>query len=360
MLVCLGTALGCRPRRDGAEAIDAGIVPSDAPAAAEDAGGAHPVHIVQPPAPGSFVQLTRDLGDAVVNIRTKGVVTGGPASLYPNARPDSSLGTGFVVDREFGYVLTALHIVAPAKGLRVVFASGLERDAEIVGRAPHLDIALVQIGGLPEDYPVLTMGESDNLSVGEWVLALGNPFGGEVTASAGIISSLGGSTSIYEPPQERYRSLLHTDAAIHRGNSGGPLVNLAGEVIGINSAMGRGSFGIGFAVPSSQVNRVFDKLRQGKVAEVWLGILVQPVTEANAGTCAPTGVFVSQVYRHSPAAKAGLEAGDIIVKFGEHDVDEPKLTALARGSVPGQRIELRLCRKGSEIKRLLVTEAKPN
>lgn len=334
-------------------AIDAGVV--------ADAAVAQPVHIVYPPAPASFIRMADDLGAAVVNLRAAGQVSGGPASLYPNARPDSSLGSGFIVDREARYVLTNHHVVDQATGLRAVFAGGEERDARVVGRAPHLDIALLELSGaLPQDVPELRLGESDNLRVGEWVVALGNPFGGEVTASAGIISSLGGTSSVYEPPEERFRSLLHTDAAIHAGNSGGPLVNLAGEVVGVNTAMGRGGSPLGFAVPASQVRRIFEALQSGRVAETWLGIFVMPVTEASAGVCGARGAAVTQVLPGSPAAKAGLRAGDVIVKFDRHDVDEPKLAALARTALPGQRIEVRICRDGNEIDRVLVAEAKPS
>jgi serine protease Do len=353
---------GCRERSGGqVEAERASVVSEREDVPASDEGSAQPVHIVYPPAPASFIRMVEDLGGAVVNVRAAGLVTGGPASLYPNARPDSSLGSGFIVDREAGYVLTNHHIVDQATGLRVIFAGGEERDVRVIGRAPHLDIALLEVsGGLPRDVPELRLGESDNLRVGEWVVALGNPFGGEVTASAGIISSLGGTSSVYEPPQERYRSLLHTDAAIHAGNSGGPLVNLAGEVVGVNTAMGRGSVVFGFAVPTSQVHRIFEALQRGRVAETWLGIFVLPVTGANAGVCGVRGAVVTQVLPNSPAAKAGLRADDVIIKFDRHDVDEPKLAALARTAVPGQRIEMRVCREGSEIERVLVAEAKPN
>jgi serine protease Do len=362
MLLAAVLVAGCRERRAvQAEAEQAGVAPVRVDAPAADAASAQPVHIVYPPAPASFIRTVDDLGGAVVNVRAAGQVTGGPASLYPNARPDSSLGSGFIVDREAGYVLTNHHIVDQATGLRVMFASGEERDARVIGRAPHLDIALLELSGvLSRDVPELRLGESDNLRVGEWVVALGNPFGGEVTASAGIISSLGGTSSLYEPPQERYRSLLHTDAAIHAGNSGGPLVNLAGEVVGVNTAMGRGSAVFGFAVPMSQVHRIFEALQQGRVAETWLGIFVLPVTEASAGACGARGAVVTQVLPNSPAAKAGLRQDDVIVKFDRHDVDEPKLAALARTAVPGQRIEMRVCREGNEIDRVLVAEAKPN
>lgn len=359
-MVLLG---GCRERPAApAEAERVAVVPVSADAAEPvvDAA-ASPVHIVYPPAPASFIRMADDLGGAVVNLRAAGQVTGGPASLYPNARPDSSLGSGFIIDREARYVLTNHHIVEQVTGLRAVFASGDEREARVVGRAPHLDIALLELSGaLPEDVPRLRLGESDNLRVGEWVVALGNPFGGEVTASAGIISSLGGTSSVYEPPQERYRSLLHTDAAIHAGNSGGPLVNLAGEVVGVNTAAGRGSSPLGFAVPASQVRRIFEALQRGRVAETWLGIFVMPVTEANAGACGMRGALVTQVLPNSPAAKAGLRAGDVIMEFDRHDVDEPKLAALARTAVPGQRIELGICRDGNELEKELVAEAKPS
>lgn len=337
--------------------MDAGPTLMDAGAAEP----AEPVHIVYPPAPGEFIQLTKEARRAVVNIRTKGTVTGGPAAMYPNARPDSSLGSGLLVDRQDGYVLTNLHLVEKATDLRVIFDSGEEREADIIGRAPHLDIALLQLGGraLPEDIPAMTRGESDRLQVGEWVLALGNPFGGEVTASAGVISSVGNVSSVYEPPEERFRSMLHTDAAIHRGNTGGPLVNLAGEVVGINLAPAQAGAGLGFAVPISQVNRVFDQLTRGQVAETWLGVYVMTVTQENAGACPARGVLVTQVVRASPAAKAGVRTGDIIVRFDGHDVDEPKLAALSRSSLPGQRVELYLCRAGNELTRALVVEEKP-
>lgn len=356
---------GCRPRTTQSSAESKGgsavsAVPVDAGSVDASAGAS--VHIVYPPAPGSFIRLTEELGGAVVNIRTTGQVTGGPASLYPNARPDSSLGSGFVVDRQAGYVLTNHHIVAQASQLRVVLGNGEEREARLVGRAPHLDIALLELQGGPlaEDVPALRLADSVELHVGEWVIALGNPFGGEVTASAGIVSSLGNVASVYEPPQELYRSLIHTDVAIHAGNSGGPLVNLGGEVVGVSAAMGRTSSGIGFAVPMSQIVRVLEELKRGRVAETWLGIFVLPVTEASAGACGARGVQVTQVLPQSPAAKAGIQAGDVIVKFDEHDVDAPKLAALARTTVPGQKIEVVVCRSGNELGRSMVAEEKPD
>ena len=365
-VVCWSVLVGCRERSEpeppAAVSEDAGPVGD---ATVGDAGEAPPpkdVRIVYPPAPSEFVTLTETVGRSVVNIRTKGTVTGGPASMYPNARPDSSLGSGFLVDRRDGYVLTNLHLVESASSLHVVFANGQERDADIIGRAPHLDLALLQLGGrtLPEDIPQVKLGESDRLQVGTWVLALGNPFGGEVTASAGIISSTGGTTSVYEPPQERFRSLLHTDAAIHRGNTGGPLVNLAGEVVGVNAALEQGGGRLGFAVPMTQINRIFDQLEKGKVAETWLGVFVMRVTQTNAGACEPRGVLITQVVRGSPAAVAGLRVGDIIVRFDGHEVDGPKLTALSRSTLPGQRVELSMCRNGGALARTLVIEEKPN
>lgn len=321
-----------------------------------------PVHIVHSPTPGQFIRLVQEVGRSVVNIRTKGTVIGGPASMYPNARPDGSLGSGILVDRRDGYVLTNLRIVENATSLHVVFNSGETRAADIVGTAPHLDVALLRLGGrtLSEDIPNAKVGESDRLQVGEWVVALGNPFGGEVTASAGIISSVGGTTSVNEPPHERYRSLLHTDAAIHRGNAGGPLIDLSGRVIGVNVVSGRDGLRLGFAVPMSQINRVFEQLKKGAVAETWLGIYVAPVTEANAGGCAATGVSIVQVVRASPAARAALQVGDIIVRFDGHEVDGNKLAALSRTAVPNQRIAVQVCRAGGMLERTLVVEAKPN
>lgn len=324
-----------------------------------------PINIIPGRPPAEFATLTQGARQAVVNIRTEGDVTGGPASMYPNARPDPSLGSGFLIDRVKGYVLTNLHLVANASTLRVVFVGGQERGADIIGRAQHLDIALLQLGGraLPENIQPLPLGESDRMSVGEWVLALGNPFGGEVTASAGILSSAGGATSVFEPPQEQFRNLLHTDASVHRGNTGGPLLNLGGRVVGINLAapdLGGRSNGIGFAVPATQVRRLFKQLEQGKVAESWLGTFVLPATSDEVQGCAVRGVRITQVVRAGPAAKAQLRVGDVITRFDGHDVDKPKLAALLRSTVPDQRVELTICRNGQALTRALVVEEKPN
>lgn len=364
-VVLLLAGPGCRQRDSGPPepaptSADAGVPDAEAQV------GPRPVYKLPIRAvPSEFVQLTRAVGQAVVNLRTKGVVTGGPASMYPNARPDSSLGSGVLIDHREGYILTNLHLVERASSIQVVFVGGEERDADLIGSDPHLDIALLQLGGraLPEDIAPAVLGESDHVQVGEWVVALGNPFGGEVTASAGIISSTGGATSIYEPPQARYRGLLHTDADIHRGNTGGPLVNLANEVIGINAAAPRpvgSASALGFAVPASQIMRVFEQLEKGQVVQTWLGIFVVPVTEDNAGRCAPRGVRVNQVVRASPAARAGLRVGDIITRFDSHEVDEPKLAALSRTTQPDQRVVLSICRNGGSLERTLVVEAKPN
>lgn len=370
-------AAGCRQRDETADA------PPDESATTGQADSAHaespgepdaeagaakpqrPVHIIPGPPPGEFATLTRQASLAVVNIRTKGEVTGGPASMYPNARPHPSLGSGFLIDRDRGYVLTNLHVVANASSLRVVFHNGEERAAELIGPDHNLDVALLQLGGrqLPEDIQGLTLGESENLSVGQWILALGNPFGGEVTASAGIVSSKGGVTSVYEPPSQQFRSLLHTDAAIHRGNTGGPMLDLAGQVVGINLAapeLGGRSNGIGFAVPSSAVRRVFKQLEKGAVTESWLGIFVHPASADELAGCAARGVRITQVVRAGPAARAQLRVGDIITGFDGHEVDTRKLAALTRSSTPGETVELTICRNGGTLKRPLTVEEKPS
>lgn len=327
-----------------------------------------PVRVVYPGQ--SLGHLVADLRGAVVNIRTTAKVKGGPASMYPGAEDDVSLGSGFVLD-DAGHVLTNDHILAQARALRVVLAAGAGRvdvPARIVGRAPELDIALLAVD---TDLPLepAPLGDSSALHVGEWVVALGNPFGREITASAGIVSSIEGAESIpsLDSSPMRYRSLLVTDAAIHPGNSGGPLVDTSGRVVGVSTATDPRGVGLGFAMPIDRVQAILPMLKQeGRFRRSWLGVFIHPVEPpvaedgaAQAGASSPRGALVSEVVPGSPAAKAGIQAGDIVMRFDGHDVDHRNLPWLAATTGKGRRIPLVVWRDGSEQALALVSELMP-
>lgn len=229
-------------------------------------------------------------------------------------------GSGFVVDAE-GYILTNNHVVEDAEQIQVRFQDGHEYMAEVIGTDPRADLALLKIDP-PKGLKALPLANSDRVEVGDFVLAVGSPFGLETTVTQGIISAVGRGTGINE--RENY---LQTDAAINPGNSGGPLVNLNGEVIGINTAISSrsgGYDGIGFAIPSNMVRWVSDQLRdKGFVQRAFIGVAMQPLSNEIAdqlGIDIHDGVIVNQVMKESPAGKAGVEPGDILTKIAGRDV----------------------------------------
>ncbi len=367
MTLALLAGIGCREREVPA---DARFAPSVNPQNAR---------LLYPSAPGSFVDLVASARHGVVAIRATTPVKSGPAAMFPGA-PDSvadvALGTGFLVESRGVYVLTNDHIAAavstPGKDgaatidsgqLRVVLADGTEAPAKLLGRDPRLDLALLQI-----DVPrlhALRMGDSDQTRVGEWVVVLGNAFGDEVSASAGIVSATGREGgSLVQGPTLGYRAYLQTDARIHRGNSGGPVIDTAGQVVGIAVAPQDRAHGeLSFVIPINRVKEVLDALRDyGQVARGWLGVLVKPITAElaqNLGLPQPRGALVTEVKAGSPAARSTLRTGDVILTWGGREVDHRSLPWLVSTTPVGRATEVEVWRNRAPIKLAVITEKMP-
>jgi serine protease Do len=261
-------------------------------------------------------------------------------------------GTGVIV-REDGIIVTNNHVVDGATDISVLLPDDREYDAEIVGTDAESDLAVIRIDA--SDLPAAKLGESDSLEVGEWVLAIGSPFGLQRTVTAGIVSATGRSGM----GLATFEDFIQTDAAINPGNSGGPLVNLDGDVVGINTAISTrtgGYMGIGFAIPSSMVSGVLESiLETGRVQRGWLGVSIQPLTEGLAnsfGYDSTRGVLLAGVFDGSPAAEAGLEPGDIVVRIdGQRMNDTTELLNTVAESGPGEKISLEIFRNGETMKR---------
>ncbi len=261
----------------------------------------------------------------------------------------TSLGSGVIVTAD-GYILTNNHVVEDADEIHVTLSSFEEYEATIIGRDPKSDVALIKIGP-KADLPFATFGDSDKLRVGEWVLAIGNPFGLQKTVTAGIVSAKGRSIN-----NESYGNFIQTDASINPGNSGGPLFNLNGEMVGLNTAIFSrtgGNIGIGFAIPINMAKNVFAQLKEhGKVTRGWLGVIIQQVTHElaeNFNLDRPIGALVGQVVPDSPAEKAGLKAGDVIISYNGREVSQMSmLPAMVANTDVGEKADLVLIRDGKK------------
>ncbi len=276
---------------------------------------------------------------------------GGPGRPQQRQMTRRALGSGCILDQE-GYIVTNNHMVKGANTMKVTLPDGRSFDAKTVGTDPKTDLAIIRLQGKDvKDLPTVTLGDSDKVHIGQWVIAIGNPFGLRHTVSAGIISATG-RTHI---GVAEYESLLQTDAAINPGNSGGPLVNLDGEVVGINTAIvGRsGNVGIGFAIPINMFKQIRKYLMEGKaVVRGYLGIMLRDLTPEMAkrfqyeGT---GGALVEDVVEDSPAAKAGMEAGDIITEFNGRKVDDVNsLRDRVAATPPDTEVEMKVWRKDKE------------
>lgn len=329
-----------------------------------------------PMIPENFSSLADTVSPAIVHIRVeKTVKTDGPAMapfgmnpfgnnkpfeghpekfFGPNGRPEfkqPGSGSGFVIDKE-GYVVTNNHVVDGADKIKIVLKDEQEYDARIVGRDPVTDIALLKVDA-KDSLPTVALGSSDNLKVGEWVMAIGSPFGLDNTVTAGIVSAKG--RVIGSGPYDDY---IQTDASINPGNSGGPLLNMKGEVVGINTMIVAGGQGIGFAIPIDMAANVIKQLKQsGEVTRGWFGVSVQDVKGDLAeyyGAKGQTGVLVAAVTPGDPAEKAGIKARDIITEVnGKKMATSRDLTTLVAGLDVGDRAEVKVLREG-EAKTLVV------
>jgi len=326
--------------------------------------------------PENFTELAKEARPGVVNIRTvKTLKGGGPVSRHFFGKPfggrnpfedffgphhqgrsfrnfkQQSLGSGFIIDPE-GYIATNNHVIEGADQVRVKLADGKEFDAKIVGRDPKTDLALIKIPP-SDDLVSLKMGDSNELPVGTWVVAIGSPFGLEQTVTAGIVSAKG--RTIGAGP---YDDFIQTDASINPGNSGGPLLNMKGEVIGINTAiMSRsgGNNGIGFAIPTNLAQGVIEQLKNnGEVTRGWLGIGIQDLTpklKEYYDVLEGEGVLVVQVYKGDPADKGGIKSGDVIIAVDGKKVSSTRELSRAIANRPvGKRTTIRVIRNGKDKK----------
>jgi len=316
--------------------------------------------------PASFSELAKAAQPGVVNIRTVKTVKGGGRVFrhffgnpfdrkepfhnfgpFDERAPDfkqRSLGSGFIIDRQ-GYIVTNNHVIEGADEIKVRLANEKEFDAEIVGRDPNTDLALIRIKGASDLTP-LNLGDSDKLTVGSWVVAMGSPFGLEQTVTAGIVSAKG--RVIGSGP---YDDFIQTDASINPGNSGGPLLNMNGEVVGINTAIVAQGQGIGFAIPVNLAQGIITQLKEkGSVTRGWLGVGIQDLTPELAeyyGIEDNKGVLVAQVFEGDPADKAGIKANDVIIEVDGKSVDTSRdLTATIAAVPVGKNIPITILRDG--------------
>ena len=332
-------------------------------------------------APESFSELAEAAKPGVVNIRTVKIIKGGsPVFRHFFGNPHGgnrnpfdeffgpfqgdgqqrdfkqrSLGSGFLIDGN-GFIVTNNHVIEDADQIKVILSDDKEFDAELVGRDPKTDLALIRIDGAKNLKP-LELGDSEKMKVGTWVVAIGSPFGLEQTVTAGIVSAKG--RIIGSGP---YDDFIQTDASINPGNSGGPLLNMDGEVVGINTAIIASGQGIGFAIPINLAKGIIDQLKdKGEVTRGWLGVGIQDLTPELAdyyGLKAEKGVLVTQVFEGDPADKAGIQVNDIILSVdGQKVTTGRELSAMIANTPVGHQTTVDLIRDGKK-KNLTVTLAK--
>ena len=319
------------------------------------AGAPAPVPVGLP----DFTPLVRQNAAAVVNISVTSMAQSGAAlnglpepfqrffqPLPDAAREQTGVGSGFVIASD-GYILTNAHVVDGASEINVKFSDKRERSARVVGVDPLSDIALIKVDA--KDLPTVQVGRADTLRVGQWVLAIGSPFGFEQSASQGIVSALGRSL-----PGDAYVPFVQTDVPINPGNSGGPLIDLAGRVVGVNAQIysrNGGYQGVSFAIPVDVAMQVAAQLKaDGKVMRGWLGISIQEVNQELASSFKldqPTGALVASVAPHSPAAVAGIRPGDVIRSYdGKSIVKAGDLPPRVAVTLPGHDAALEVWRNG--------------
>jgi serine protease Do len=320
--------------------------------------------------PPSFSQLAKESSPSVVNVSTVKVIKGRGRGPHPFGAPfgpndpfkdfferffgdqvprdfrQRSLGTGFVIDNE-GHILTNNHVVDGTDEIKVRLSDEKEYDAKIIARDPKTDLALIQITSDVSLKP-LSLGDSDKLEVGEWVLAIGNPFGLGHTVTAGIVSA-----KYRQIGAGSYDNFIQTDASINPGNSGGPLLNMQGQVVGINTAIfsqSGGSIGIGFAIPVNMARDLLPQLKKGKVVRGWLGVMIQKITpelKDKLGLENEQGALVADVSKGGPADKAGIERGDVIVSFDGKTIKEMNDLPFIVAATPVEKsVSVEVMRKG--------------
>ncbi|HEB03180.1 MAG TPA: DegQ family serine endoprotease, partial [Halomonas sp.] len=283
-----------------------------------------------------------------------------PSSGQGRSEERQSLGSGFIISDD-GYVMTNAHVVQDADEILVRLNDRREMTAELIGSDVQTDVALLKIDA--SDLPTLTLGDSDALRVGEWVAAIGSPFGFDHSVTAGIVSAINRTL-----PRDAYVPFIQTDVAINPGNSGGPLFNLDGEVVGINSQIftrSGGFMGVSFAIPINVAMDVADQLREdGRVNRGWLGVMIQPVSRDLAesfGMDDAIGALIADLDPEGPAARGGLQAGDVILAVNGEEVERSSsLPRLIGRGAPGSEVELTLMRDGEEISESVELGSWPN
>lgn len=323
-------------------------------------------------APESFADLAEDLLPKVVNISTTTKIQGREGPAFPQLPPGSpfedffeeffkrqqpqqrernatSLGSGFIISKD-GYVVTNNHVIEGADEIEVILHDDTRLEAELIGRDPRTDIAVLKVEA-EDDLPFVEFGDAGVARVGDWVIAIGNPFGLGGTVTAGIISARG--RDINSGPYDDY---IQTDASINRGNSGGPMFNIDGEVIGINTAIfspSGGSVGIGFAIPMTTAKPVIDQLVEtGDVKRGWLGVHIQQVTDEIAGTLGldeARGALVANIVADGPAASSDIKVGDVIIEFDGKSIGEMReLPRVVAETKVGKEVDVLVWRDGAE------------
>ena len=345
--------------------------------AAELVRGHTPVPFVEAPiipvqmplTTGTFAKVAEAIKPAVININTLSKGTQGPGGGpggrtpfeeffgeeffrrffgdAPERIPQRSLGSGVIVDPS-GIALTNAHVVEKASDIEVVTVEGAKHRAKLIGLDKKTDLAVLRLDDGKGSFKYARLGDSERIQVGDWVIAVGSPFGLQSTVTAGIISAK--ARQIGQGP---FDDFLQTDAAINPGNSGGPLVNMQGEVIGINTAIVAGGSGIGFAIPINMAKKIYTELvAKGKVTRGWLGVSIQPLTPELAksfGAKDTKGVLISDVVPDSPASKSGLKSGDVLLEFNGKKMEAPADLQRAVGlASPNQDAKIKVLRDQSE------------
>jgi serine protease Do len=317
----------------------------------------------------AFINLVKNVTPSVVNISTVGKKKlvrpffeanpffedfFGDHGMRPQYRRESSLGSGFILNKD-GYIVTNDHVVRDAESIQVKLSNESVYSGKVVGSDPKTDIAVIKIN-TKEPLPAAVLGDSTKLQVGQWAVAIGNPFGLDRTVTVGVISATGRSNMGIET----YEDFIQTDASINPGNSGGPLLNIYGEVIGINTAIVAAGQGIGFAIPVNMAKQVVSQLiAKGNVSRGWMGISIQTVTDEMAksfGLPKTYGALVNDVVPSGPAAKAGIMQGDVITGFNGTSIkDVRQLQRVVAETPVGKKVEVELYRNGKAIKVFLTT-----